>query len=127
MVIKHTKTIIYYDGPQLFVAQDRVKTKFICLLVECCSDYDTYLCVRISEHRLASFLNGMKDLLSIYQDPETGEFYGAKIDNLNIDINVDLIRRDDIPQGWFPGASFYMEPIVRVHTGHYDRFWGELS
>jgi len=109
MIINHVNTIVYCDGPQVFIAQDRAKSKFICLLVEYCSDYDTYLCVRISEHRLSSFLNGMEDLLPVYEEPEMGEFYNAKIDNLNIDLNVDLIARTDIPQEWFPGSGFYMD------------------
>lgn len=60
----------FCDVPQLFVARDTFDTMFLCLL------YDDeiscrYTAIRISNHRLQSFLSGNEDLRDLFDKPET--------------------------------------------------------
>ena len=108
MILKHKETLIYYDGDLFFIAQDGVCCNYICVQVEQCDDYDVYFCIAISERRLRSFLDGGVDMRTVYQEPEDGRFYYARIGDFTADIEIHRIGRDDIPQDWFVDEGVYM-------------------
>lgn len=69
------KVIDFYDLPQLFVAHDRFKTLYLCLLYD---DEPTacYTAIRISDQQLSNFMNGRLDLRTMFTHPEVeGEYF----------------------------------------------------
>jgi len=106
--LKHIKTLVYYDGPQLFLAEDQVSSLYICLSVEDDGYYCKFLCVPISKFRLSHFLNDQIDLRKLFEDPEIGDYYIAD-SSILLDSNLEAnsIATDQIPKDYFPSEGFY--------------------
>ncbi len=108
--LKHTRTLIYYDGPQLIVAEEPDGTAYLCMVVEIDEDYDRYLCAFISAERLAKFEAGKLDLLDIFKNPELEEgafegTYGYSEENFPLQIEP----LENIPEDWLPEEGIFME------------------
>lgn len=109
-IIRHVKTLVFYDGPQLFLSADQFKTQYLCLLVECKSDLERYLCVPISPRRLSEFYSGGIDLRKIYEKPEIEElFYSDIRDEPEQQIILTSIAKEKIPESWLPDEGYIFE------------------
>jgi hypothetical protein len=103
------ETLFCYDGVEVFVAHDKLDTRYICLHVASSNITDTYLCTQISLGRLNSFKYGNTDLKTIYDTPENDDFFECCVENGNFDsISIKLIIKDSIPQNWYPQSGFYI-------------------
>ena len=73
-VLRIDRILDFCDVPQLFVARDAFDTLYLCLLYD-----DETVCrytgIRISTHRLESFLVGEADLRLLYLQPESEHEY----------------------------------------------------
>lgn len=70
--IRITRILEYYDGPQLFVAEDETCVKYICLLYDVEENGNQkVLGVAVSSGKLNDFIEGHTDLLDIFTFPET--------------------------------------------------------
>ena len=123
-VIQHRETLVYYDGPELFLASDQADRYYLCLLVECTDAYERFLCAPISSRRLADFYAGNLDLRTIYETPERGGLFYADV-NSQTDQAIPLspIRSQEIPESWLPEAGYFFEkdsiaddPVFQPHT-----------
>ncbi|NQS97145.1 MAG: hypothetical protein HQ591_01700 [candidate division Zixibacteria bacterium] len=117
-IIHHTRTLVYYDGPELFEASDQLGTKYLCLAVEDTEAGVRYLCVPVSNIRLSEFYHDAIDLRNIFKNPESEElFYTDIIDG---DFNkLRLIPQpiQDLSQDWLPDSGFYLErPTIDEDT-----------
>jgi hypothetical protein len=120
-IITPTEVLVYYDGPELFVATDQIGVRYICLLSECTEDSDRYLCAPVSVARLSQFVDGSLDLLTIFNTPETEELFCGIVENKNIDdISLQPILRTEIQDAWLPaeGFVFEREPLSDVAILH---------
>jgi len=63
--LQHTKTLFYYDGPQIFEARDCVGGHYIAVMVESDDGQDQYLAAEVELERLQQFRCGMIDLRSL--------------------------------------------------------------
>lgn len=65
------KVLCFYEIPQLFVAVDAAKTKYLCL-IDCEDDIAGYVyaAVKISDERLDDYYNKKVDLRSLLEHPE---------------------------------------------------------
>lgn len=108
--LSHFETLLYYDGPELFVAQDQLGGCYVCVLVDIGENIDKYLCVPISSGRLDRLIIGDIDLRSIFTSPEIQEeFEGEVIDgNLN-QIIIHPLQIDEIPTEWLPEAELFLK------------------
>ena len=105
--IRHTETLIYYDGPQLFLARDQVNAQYLCMLVEDSNEFNKFLCVPISSKRLEKFYWKEIDLRKIYEDPESGELFYAEIaENIQGDYQLVPVSFDSLPKEWLPEPGF---------------------
>lgn len=109
MIINYIETLAYYDQILSFVAQDKEKRKLVCVMVEQCSEYDTFLCVRIMDKHLQRLIEGELPWAVAFHYPcmmpGIDWYYCAKTTDLTGDINVNAIKYDDIPTFWFPSAE----------------------
>ena len=83
-VLRIDRILDFCDVPQLFVARDAFDTLYLCLLYD-----DETVCrytgIRISTHRLESFLVGEADLRLLYLQPESEhEYYDVVFNRVNI-------------------------------------------
>lgn len=110
-IIHHIETLIYYDGPELFLAADQIDTHYLCLLIER-NEVDRFLCVPASKKRISEFYNGMVDLRDIYLSPETKELFSVETKDLTYK-KLLLQPIADVSEAWLPetGLKFHREPI----------------
>jgi len=101
------ETLVYYDGPEVFVGADQVNTSYLCLLVERALSSDRFLCIPISPQRLAAFCLGEIDLREIYEKPEVRETYYAEVAGQYETIELKEIPPDSFSEEWLPEPGFY--------------------
>lgn len=70
-----SRILIYYDFPELFLANDNVGTKYLCLLTKFNENSPEYVCLPVSNSKLASLISGEIDLREAFINPETGNWF----------------------------------------------------
>ena len=125
-ILNHTETLIYYDGIQLFLAEDQLGTKYICMLVEEGEKADKYICAPSSKSRIETLLVGDLDLRSVFKAPEIEELCiveAASGDLTNLYTTSLMLK--DLPANWLPEPSFYLDiekpPDIKVVEDAYRR------
>jgi len=106
---QYIETLIYYDGPQLFLAQDQFDTHYLCLLVQNNELFDKFLCVPISLARLYNFYQKEIDLRKVYVSPESDELYLTEISDFSTDTFELTPISSQVTESWLPDAGFYFE------------------
>ena len=57
--IRHTTTLFYYDGPQVFEARDTIGGHYVAVMVEPQDGQDCYLVAGVEPERLRQFRAGL--------------------------------------------------------------------
>ena len=99
-----SEILFYYDLPMIFLAKDNVGIDYLCMLVN--NEDQTYISTSISQNRLTSFINGVTDLLDIFVNPETNEwFYFQRISE-----NIEAMRWQEktLPDDYLPERGFIL-------------------
>jgi len=118
MALKLTiiRNLIYYDGPVLFLGEDLLGVKYLCLLIEKYPDRDKYLCVSIPPKKLSCVLLGEEDLREVFENPEIPPYYLLDI----LDEQPDILQLTPIPdkqidKAWFPQKeTFLIRPPEQI-------------
>ena len=76
--IRHTTTLFYYDGPQIFEARDAIGGHYIAVMVGLESGDDRYLVAGVEPERLRQFRRGMIDLRSLLLERQIPEWHLAR-------------------------------------------------
>lgn len=108
-VITHKETLIYYDEPQLFLAQDKANRQFLCLLADSNEESVKYISVKISIKRLDELYSGLVDLRDIFEHPEEEQRFYIEIKPNNQDLQLIPLSLDQFPEEWLPEPGFYFE------------------
>lgn len=75
--IRHTTTLFYYDGPQVFEARDAIGGHYIGVMVEPDNGKDRYLVAGIEPERLRNFRAGLLDLRGLLTERAIEEWFLA--------------------------------------------------
>ena len=75
--IRHTTTLFYYDGPQVFEARDAIGGHYVAVMVEPEGEQDRYLVAGVAPERLRQFRSGTLDLRSMLAEAGGDEWYLA--------------------------------------------------
>ncbi len=75
--IRHTTTLFYYDGPQVFEARDAIGGHYVAVMVEPQDGLDRYLVAGVAPERLRQFRSGKLDLRSLLAEAGADEWYLA--------------------------------------------------
>lgn len=75
--IRHTTTLFYYDGPQVFEARDAIGGHYVAVMVEPENSHDRYLVTGVAPERLRQFRSGTLDLRSLLSEAGADEWYLA--------------------------------------------------
>lgn len=118
-ILTQVETLVYCDGPQLFLAHDQLQLRYLCVLIQRDDDFDRYFCIPISLRRLNDFLSGESDLRTIFKVPETDElFTGKALDGQYEHIEIQPVPLDQIDSDWLPEPGFLLErehlPDIKV-------------
>ncbi len=107
--LSYREALVFYDGLQVFVAEDQFGAKYVCTLVEQSACLDKYLCTLVSLHRLHSLIHGNLDLRQIYTSPEIDELWSVLSENGILDnLTATPLSAREIATSWLPQPDFYI-------------------
>lgn len=75
--VRHTMTLVYYDGPQVFEGRDEIGGHYIAVMVEPAGGKDRYLVAGVEPERLRQFRMGNLDLRSLLVQRALEEWFLA--------------------------------------------------
>lgn len=108
-LLDYQETLVFYDGPQLFIAKDQLGAAHICLLVKQEEEADTYLCVPASHTRIHALVEGTIDLREVFSSPEVPELSTiVSKRGVLIGLPATPIVQEQIPPKWFPEPGFIL-------------------
>ena len=79
--IKHTQTLVYYDGVQVFAGQDAGGDNYIGAMIDTVGDADRYLVVAAPPDPLRRFCAGELDLRTLLLESSASGWYTALVDD----------------------------------------------
>ena len=103
---KISQILVYYDLPELFIANDEVGTKFICLLTGITNNITFYYATPISKDRLSQFIQRKIELFNILKDPEINVWYSVHLEKDNVFANK--LEIDSFPANLLPEKGFFV-------------------
>ncbi len=103
---KISQILVYYDLPELFIANDEVNTSFICLLTDFTNNIPFYYSTAISKDRLSQFIQGKIELYHILSEPEINEWYYFHLEKDNLTANK--VEIDSFPINLLPERGFFV-------------------
>ncbi len=63
--IRHTDTLVYYDGIQVFEGRDPTGERYVGVMIDSLDDVDIYLVARVEPGQLSQFRSGSLDLKTL--------------------------------------------------------------
>jgi len=107
--IRHSATLFYYDGPQVFEARDGIGGHYVAVLVGPEGGQDSYLVAGVAPERLRQFRNGTLDLRSLLSEENEGEWFLASADRgWDQPLNLTPQSRSLAASGLLPDAGFIL-------------------
>ena len=107
--VKLTEVLDYYDGIQIFAAQDSAGDHYVCDIIDTVGDFDRYAVVGVSPERLDDFRVGRVDLRTILLEAPGGEWYITVADGTIDDpLTLEPQRESLAETGYLPDAGFFL-------------------
>ena len=107
--IRHTSTLFYYDGPQVFEARDAIGGHYIAVLAPPDAADDRYLVAGVNPERLRQFRSGVLDLRSLLVDSDEDVRYLARVTNgLNHPLELEHLPDALVDEGLLPDFDFVL-------------------
>ena len=79
--VKHTNTLVYYDGVQVFAGQDGDGVRYVGAMIDSVGDADRYLVVAVAPARLHRFYAGELDLRTLLLESAGDGWHTALVDD----------------------------------------------
>ena len=109
--IKHTQTLVYYDGVQVFAGQDVDGDNYIGAMIDTVGDAGRYLVVAAAPDPLRRFYAGELDLRTLLLESSASGWYTALVDDdFAQPVSLEpqqcpLLEMDYLPEAGFRGDS----------------------
>ena len=108
--IRHTGTLVYYDGVQVFEGRDLAGGRYIGVLVDSREGTDRYVVVEVSAERMRGFSTGAPDLKALLIEESKDGWYLAEVrdgftdpstlqEQSGADVETNLTPEDDFVLG----------------------------
>ena len=105
--IKHTQTLVYYDGVQVFAGQDAEGNNYIGAMIDTVGDADRYLVVATAPDPLRRFYAGDLDLRTLLLESSVDGWYTALVDeDFAQPVSLELQQRPLLEMDHLPEAGF---------------------
>lgn len=111
-ILRPQLVLLFYDFPQVFIAEDQINGSYVCMLNEEKSTGPIFMCTPISSSRISKLTSGQVDLRTIFSEPELKEFLTAEFsrdlgDSLTItNISYENLAEDILPDSGLTFNSF---------------------
>ena len=108
--IKVTEILEYYDGIQIFAAQDSIGGHYVGELIDTAGNHDRYAVVGVRPERLDDLRSGRVDLRTLLLEAPEGEWYittpeGTVDDPLTLDPQQTPLAETD----YLPEAGYFLD------------------
>ena len=101
--IKHTQTLVYYDGVQVFAGQDAGGDNYIGAMIDTVGDADHYLVVAAAPDPLRRFYDGELDLRTLLLESSASGWYtGLVDDDIAQPVSLELQQRPLLEMDYLP-------------------------
>ena len=111
--IRHTDTLVYYDGVQVFEGRDSIGGHFVGVMIDSLDDSDVYLVAGVDPIQLKQFRSGSLDLKTLLLE---GAEHGWYITHADDDLMQSLILEvQEEPLGereFLPDDGFFLDGDV---------------
>ena len=115
--IRHTETLYYYDGPQIFIAKDNDNARYIVVCVDSGYIGDTFLVSKVSYERIVHFRTGLIDLRTLLVDSsKDGWFIGKHERGCDQEIILEQQRGPIKDNQYLPDSGFFLQGNLRAAT-----------
>ncbi len=105
--IKHTQTLVYYDGVQVFAGQDAGGDNYIGAMIDTVGDADRYLVVAAAPDPLRRFYAGELDLRTLLLESSASGWYTALVDDdFAQPVSLELQQCPLLEMDYLPEAGF---------------------
>ena len=109
--IKHTQTLVYYDGVQVFAGQDAGGDNYIGAMIDtvgdAVGDADRYLVVAAAPDPLRRFYAGELDLRTLLLESSASGWYTALVDDdFAQPVSLEPQQRPLLEMDYLPEAGF---------------------
>lgn len=107
--IRHTTTLYYYEGPQVFEARDVIGGHYVAVMVEPENGKDRYLVAGVGPERLRQFRAGLLDLRSLLSERDETGWYLATVET-GLDQPLPVVPQQSplASSGFLPEPSFVL-------------------
>ena len=107
--IRHTHTLFYYDGPQVFEGRDAIGGHYVAVLAPSDGVDDRYLVVGVNPERLRQFRSGALDLRSLLVESDEDVRYLATVANgLDHPLTLERLPASLLDGGLLPDFDFVL-------------------
>ena len=105
--IKHTNTLVYYDGVQVFAGQDDVGDHYVGAVIDTVGDADQYLVVAVAADPLNRFYDGDLDLRTLMLESSVDGWYTALVDDdFERSVSLEPQKGPLLEMDYLPEAGF---------------------
>lgn len=110
--IRHTNTLFYYDGPQVFEARDAIGGHYVAVMVETDHTKERYLVAGVAPEQLRQFRSGMLDLRSLLIKSDKEDQYLATVAfGLDNPLALEHLLTPLIDSGFLPDPGFVLHDL----------------
>ena len=107
--IRHTNTLFYYDGPQVFEARDAIGGHYIAVLTPSDGADDRYLVAGINPEKLRQFRSGVLDLRSLLvESDEEVRYLATAADGLDYPLEIERLPASFMLGELLPDSDFVL-------------------
>lgn len=102
-----TRTLVYYDGPQLFLGQDGRGTSYLAVGVPGADPRKLqFLAVAVADSRLDDYFSEVVDLRNVFRHPKGDRYFTFSLDETRGG-RIQLIELASVDEAWLPSAGFF--------------------
>jgi hypothetical protein len=119
--IRHTTTLFYYDGPQVFEARDAIGGHYVAVMIEPDDGQDRYLIAGVEPERLRQFRAGLLDLRNLLVERAVAEWFLAFApDGITAPLSLQTAQGSLVESAFLPDAGFVLHerPAVALPIPH---------
>ncbi len=111
--VRHTATLVYYDGVQVFEGRDPIGGHYVGVMVDAVDDADRYLVTGVAPERLRQFRSGDLDLRTLLLEAGEDGWYFAHVGD-DFQQPLRLMRQDGSLEGqeFLPDDGFVLDGLA---------------
>lgn len=108
-------TLLYYDFPQIFIGEDEVENRYLCMATDDGEWGPNFACIPVSASRVMQLTHGLLDVRAAFESPEVHELYTARFtENENGDLSLAAEEHSLLPSALLPESGLLFNIVDDV-------------